>query len=74
MRAATHLGGEELGGGIRVCVVRRDVDVPVNIVLGDRLHDPLGALDVDVREGEVPGSVSPSPQPNSPRASTHLVG
>lgn len=66
-----YLGGIEFRSRIGVCVVRRDVDVPVDIILGDRLGDPFGALDMDVLQGEVPGPVSSWPIPPSqarPRA------
>jgi hypothetical protein len=56
-----YLGGKELGRRVGVGVEGRDVDEPVNIVLGHGLGDPLGTLDVHVGEGEVPRSVSPGP-------------
>lgn len=72
---ATYLGGVELGNVVRVGVVRRDVDEPINIVLGNRLRDPLSTLNVDILIGEVPDLVSPlSPFDQDQRRRTHLVG
>ena len=39
---------------MRVGVVGGDVDEPVDIVLGDRLGDPLSSPDVGIIQREVP--------------------
>ena len=47
----------EVRGRVRVDGVRGDVDVAVDVVLGDGRGDAVGALDVDVLEVEVLGRV-----------------
>ena len=54
----TNLGSEVLGGRVLVRVVRGDVDIPVDIVLGGGLHNSLDTVDVNISVGEVPAFVS----------------
>ena len=53
-RPGRYLRSVEFGGRVGVGVVGRDVDIPVDIVLGGGLNDPLGSLDMHVFEREVP--------------------
>lgn len=50
---ANALRAVEFGRRVGVGVVGRDVDVAVDIVLGDGLDDAFGTFDVYVCEGEV---------------------
>ena len=42
------------------------MNIPVDIILGNGLNDPLGALDVHIREGVVPNPVSRWPSAHAP--------
>lgn len=53
-RSEQYLGSIKFGGRIGIGVVGRDVDIPVDIVLGRGLDNPLGTLDMHVFEREVP--------------------
>jgi hypothetical protein len=54
---ASHLCPEELRGRIRVCVVRRQLNEPIDIVLGHSFGDPLCAFDIDIPETEILGRI-----------------
>jgi hypothetical protein len=52
------LCGKELGLGAGIGVVRGDLDESIDIIFGDGLSNPLGALDVNVGIREVPRVIS----------------
>lgn len=56
------LCGEELGGGVGVGIVGRDVDVAVDIILGHGLGDALGSLHMNVLEAVVFGGIGATDQ------------
>ena len=51
---STDLGRKEFGWRVLVCVVRGNMDIPINIVLGNCFGDALAAVDMNIRIGEVP--------------------
>ena len=59
---ASYLGPEELRGRVLVCIIRRDMNEPVHVVLCDSLCYSLCSLDMDIIETEVLGGLLPANQ------------
>lgn len=70
----TYLGAVELRGRVETGAVAGHVDEPVDIVLGNGLGYPLGSLDVDVLQGEVPARVLAMRPFGLCRVMAYLVG
>ena len=52
-----NLGCKKIGGRLCISIIRRDMDISVNIIFRNSFCNPLGALHMYVFICEVPGYV-----------------